>query len=49
MVLKKCLKEMKSVVNSKEIFNIRYAVTDLAGYVKLIFKILCFYNVKSYS
>ena len=49
MVLKKCLKEMKSVVNSKEILNIRYAVTDLAGYVKLIFKILCFYNVKSYS
>ena len=29
--------------------SIRYAVTVLAEYVKFIFKILDFYNVKSYT
>ena len=35
--------------NSKEISNIGYAVTALAGYVKFILKILDLYNVKSYT
>ena len=47
-----CLRTSNNMINkrnSKEILSIGYAVAVHAGYVKFIFKILDFYNVKSHT